>query len=107
MPGGDVLGDLDGDAADQDAWRYLDHGHAGAAGNGARRDLEPDEAAADEDDALAGPKPGAEVKRVAVVAEIAERLAPRNRQPPRHGAGRKQQPVIGDCPAASEPDFVL
>ena len=75
MAVGDVLGDLGRHAADQDAGSGFDHGYAGAAGDGARRHLEPDETAADEGDALARPEARAERQRVAIVAEVAERVA--------------------------------
>ena len=84
-------------AAHQDARLRLDDGHLGAAPDRARREFQPDEAAADDGDALAGLKMPADGKRIVEAAqgEAARPGLCRQRKLPGQRARRQQQPVIG------------
>ena len=61
--------DLLGHAAHQDAWLRLDDGDFGAASDRARRELQPDEAAADDGDALAWLEMPADGERIVKAAQ--------------------------------------
>ena len=108
VPRLDPPGDRFGHAASEQAGQGLDHHHAGAAMPRTRRQLEADEAAADDGERPAGHQLRADPQRIVVSAEIGDppgRLRG-YRQPARHRAGGEQQLVVGEGTAAGERDLL-
>ena len=106
MAFGDDGGDLLRNPAHQHARLRLDDGHRRAAFRSTCGKLEPDEAAANDDEPHTGRKQYSDAERV---IKTPQRHAPlpcigRQRQLPRDGAGRQEKLVIGQRRAVREPD---
>ena len=108
MPLGDQFGDRGGHAPHQQARRHLDQGDGAFALDGAGRDLQPDEAAADHHQPGTRPKPGAHQQRVGELPQVKHVLRRGSRQCQLAGRGpcRQQQFPVGNFPAIAQSDAV-